>query len=334
MAKKKSNTTTILVPDPLRKSVELATGGKGTVLYTSKGYPTYMTIVPSFNCEDVADDLGTGKHPAFIVDGVDKSEIFIATYQSIIHDGQALSLPYQRPRTSINFNDAKAACIEAGPGFHLMTNWEWAAISFWCMKNGFFPRGNTDYGKSHSHPDEVGLRSRDYGITLTGSGPDTWRHDGTMSGISDLVGNVWEWIDGLQLIDGKIKMPSDNNFCQPENKWPDAGSKIDAVNGIQISDAITKRGWTSQWFRDIAAKEGYDVPVALKRALLCPCDAIAGKSEIPGYVWADNSKKQKSAALRGGSFGGGGLAGVFSLYLLFAPSLSNCSVGFRAAKIE
>ena len=334
MAKKKSNATTILVPDPLRKSVELATDGKGTVLYTSKGYPTYMTIVPAFNCEDVADDLGTGKHPAFIVDGVDKSEIFVNTYQAIIHDGQALSLPYQNPRTSINFHDAKAACIEAGPGFHLITNWEWAAISLWCMKNGFFPRGNTDYGKSHSHPDEVGLKSGDYGITLTGSGPATWRHDGTMAGISDLVGNVWEWIDGLQLIDGKIKMPADNNFCQPENKWPDTRSMIDGVNGIQISDAITKRGWTSQWFRDIAAKEGYDVPVALKRALLYPCNAIAGNPDTPGYVWADNSKKQKSAALRGGDFVVLANAGVFYLGLTGAPSSSACNVGFRAAKIE
>jgi len=44
--------TEILISDPLRKSIEAATDGKCTVLYTSKGYPTYMTIIPAFNCEE------------------------------------------------------------------------------------------------------------------------------------------------------------------------------------------------------------------------------------------------------------------------------------------
>jgi hypothetical protein len=28
--------------------------------------------------------------------------------------------------------------------------------------------------------------------TLAGSGPLSWRHDNTLAGIADLVGNVWE----------------------------------------------------------------------------------------------------------------------------------------------
>ena len=34
---------------------------------------------------------------------------------------------------------------------------------------------------------------------LTGMGPDSFRHNGKSGGISDLAGNVWECVDGLQL---------------------------------------------------------------------------------------------------------------------------------------
>ena len=63
--------------DTLRESVEAATGGKVTVLYDDKGYPSYMNVIPKFKVEDIDASLGTGVHPAFIVGGVEKSEIFI-----------------------------------------------------------------------------------------------------------------------------------------------------------------------------------------------------------------------------------------------------------------
>lgn len=327
-----TNAPTIMVADPLRKSVEAASEGKCTVLYTKKGYPTYMTIVSAFNCEDISNDLGTGRHPAFVVDGIEKSEIFVGTYQAIIHDGQALSLPYQKPCTSITLHKAKAACMNAGPGFHLMTNWEWAAVGLWCAKNGFFPRGNTDYGMSHSHRDEVGLRCNNLELTLTGSGPAAWRHDGTVAGIADLAGNVWEWTDGIRMIDGLIKMPADNNYCQLEKEWPDTGTCIDGgVGQLRFSDAITERGYFSQPFRELKEKEGFDVPVAVKRALLFPCKLISGKHDAIGEFWFSNEGER--AALRGGSFTSGAVAGVFALYLIDAPSNSPLSIGFRACKV-
>jgi len=327
--------TDILVSDPLRKSVEKASEGRSTVLYTSKGYPSYMTIIPAFNLEEVGDDLGTGRHPAFIVNGVEKNEIFIGTYQAIIHNDQAISLPYQRPRTSIDFHEAKAACTASGPGFHMMTNWEWAALALWCLKNGTLPRGNTGYGKSHSHPEEVGIRSGDYDITLTGSGPASWRHDGTMAGVADLVGNVWEWQDGLGLIDGKIIMPKDNSFELPASEWPETGACLNGVDEIQVSNTISKRGWISQWFKNIASKKKYHVPVALKQALIYPCDMVRKSEESQlGYVWANNSKDGVTrAALRGGYFLNGAYAGVFALNLVTAPSLSGYDIGFRACKV-
>jgi sulfatase modifying factor 1 len=327
--------TTILTPDPLRKSVEAASEGRCTVLYTSRGYPSYMTIVPAFKCEDLADDLGTGPHPAFIVGGREVGEMMIGTYQAIVHDGQALSLPYRNPHTTmINHDDAIDACLASGPDFHMMTNWESAALGLWCMKHGL-PRGNTDYGKSHSHPEEKGMVS-EYGRALTGSGPASWRHDGTIFGISDLVGKVWEHQGGLKTIGGKIIMPSDNDFNLPEEEWPDTGVRIDGVNGIQISDTITKRGWVSHPFKDIAAKPGYDVPVAIRQALIAPCSLSRNEalSEPLGNVWVDNGgARVTSVPRRFGSWYGAD-AGVASLYLSYVRSAVAAYLGFRLAYIS
>ena len=326
--------TTILVPDPLRKSVEAASEGECTVLYTSKGYPTYMTIVPSFKCEDLAPDLGAGVHPAFLVGGTEVGEMMIGTYLSIIHDGQALSLPYQNPRTMINHDDAIKACLACGPDFHMTTNWESAALGLWCMKHGL-PRGNTDYGKSHSRPDEKGMVC-EHGKTLTGSGPASWRHDGTLAGIADLVGNVWEHQDGLKLVGGKIIMPLDNDFAMPESDWPDTGVRIDGVNGIQISDAITNRDWLSKSFKDVSVKEGYDVPVALRQALIAPCSLAINENltEPLGHMWADNSARSISVPLRFGRWGDGADAGVAFLALDVVRTDVNTSDGFRLAYIS
>ncbi len=326
--------TTILTPDPLRKSVEAASEGKCTVLYTSKGYPSYMTIVPAFKCEELADDLGTGLHPAFIVGGREVSEVMIGTYLSVIRGGQALSLPYQNPHTSINHDDAKEACLASGPGFHLMTNWESAALGLWCMKHGL-PRGNTNYGKSHSHPEEEGMVC-EHGKTLTGSGPITWRHDGTMGGIADLVGNIWEHQDGLKLVAGKIIMPADNDFTlQCEDEWPDTGVRIDGANGsIQISDKVTSRGWQSESFRNITVKEGYDMPVSIKQALIAPCSLALNENNEPlGNVWADNTAKFTSVPVRFGGWGNAGDAGVAALYLSLPRTGVITSIGFRLAYI-
>ena len=325
--------TTILTPDPLRKSVEAATEGKCTVLYTEKGLPTFMTIIPAFRCEDIAEDLGTGLHPAFIVGGREVTEMMIGTYLSIVQDGQALSLPYQNPRASINHDDAIKTCLACGPNFHMMTNWESAALALWCMKNGL-PRGNTDYGKSHSCPEEKGMVC-EYGKTMTGSGPLSWRHDGTIAGVADLVGNIWEHQDGLKLVGGKIVMPSDNDFTLPEKNWPDTGARIDGVDGIQISDEITRRDWLSQSFKDVSIKAGYGVPVSLRQALIAP-SSLTKKDDHPeplGYMWADNSARATCVPIRFGHWIIGAYAGVAALYLNSARTDVHTNLGIRLAYI-
>lgn len=310
--------------------VEAASGGKQVVLRTIKGQPTYMNVIPAFNCEDLGPGFGTGLHPAFLVGGVAKREIYIGTYQAVIVDGEAVSLPGQDPAVSIDFGQARSACLAAGPGFHLMTNWEWAGLALWCIKNGFGQlRGNTDYGKSHLCSDEAGIISKQ-GRTLTGSGPDAWRHDGTPFGIADLVGNVWEWNDGLKLVEGRVLMPRDNNFNLLEEAWPDTGVRIDTADGIEISDTITDPDYTSADFAEATVKEGYEPPVSLKQALLC---AVAGQ-DVSGRFWADSTEEFEALPIRGGCWGGGSDAGLAALNLNCERSIAGSFLGFRPAFIE
>ena len=89
---------TIITKDTLRASVEAATGGLVTVLYDEGGHPSYMRRIPKCKIEDVYPDLGlTGTHPAFIVNGVEKSELFIGVYPASVVDKYGVSLPAWNP---------------------------------------------------------------------------------------------------------------------------------------------------------------------------------------------------------------------------------------------
>jgi formylglycine-generating enzyme required for sulfatase activity len=229
----------IFTKDDLRSAVEAATGGQQTVLYDDKGYPTIVQIIPKFNLEDVNPALGSGVHPAFVVGGVEKSQIYIAVYPAAVVDGRAVSIAGKAPANYVTYDQAVQYCASKGVGWHLMTNWEWAALALWCVKNEFQPRGNTYWRRSHAATFETGgsVDGRGPGVvagdgrTFGGSGPASWRHNNSFQGIADLVGNVWEWQGGLKIVDGQIYMPNDNDFTLAEAQWPAQGVYFDASAG-------------------------------------------------------------------------------------------------------
>ena len=298
--------------DGLRRSVEAASGGRMSVFYTAKGQPSYFVRIPKYNCEDAAPglELGTGVLEAFKF-GLDyDAEIWVGAYTGAVLNGEGVSQPGIPAGYSINYNNARAACQACGPGFDLQTHWDWAAIMHWCMANGFEPRGNTNYGRHHDSRYETGTR-QDNGVPgdgsgigniLLGSGPASWRHDGTMSGISDLVGNVWEWMSGFKAVDGRIFLSSDNEI-------PAESAYVDS--GFDISDS-------NPW----ASLDTTGASELLKRAGIVP----KGINDPTGRLYTTLTGER--LPYRGGTRASGN-AGLGALILSDARALSGSNIGFR-----
>lgn len=347
--------TTIFVKDDLRASVEAATGGQCTVLYTASGAPSYMRIIPKFNVQDIDASLGTGVHPAFIVGGVEKSEIFIGQYQGIVKNGELLSLPGVDPSASANYDAFVGYARANGAGWHAISNQEWSAIALWCWKNSFMPRGNSNYGNSSDAAWEQGRRqdgvapgtASGTARTLTGSGPASWRHDNTPAGIADLNGNIWEWCTGMRINAGEINIIANNDAALNATDLSAGSAAWKAIDGstgalVAPGSANTVKYATSGTtnytlvrasgtsFEGMTNPGGTPVGAAalqiLKQHGLYP---IAGSGLGGDGFWVDVTAER--LPFRGGGWDSGALDGVFALYVIYARSLVALSFGSRPA---
>jgi hypothetical protein len=70
-----------------------------------------------------------------MVDGKEVKEIFIGQVNATIIDGRAYSIPGERATRSINFDEARESCAKKGKGWHLLNNWEYAALVMYLVKN-------------------------------------------------------------------------------------------------------------------------------------------------------------------------------------------------------
>jgi hypothetical protein len=348
---------TINVPDTLRRAVESASGGRNTVLYTAKGQPCHMVVIPRVTLQSIDASLGTGDHPAFIVGGVSKPEIFLGQHIGCNRNGEMLSVD---PINSINHDNAVNLARANGTGWHLMSNAEWALLGLLCWRNGTQPRGNTNFGRSSDLLSERGVDTVTGRLalttgnatsrTLTGSGPTSWRHDYTPFGIADLNGNVWEWSPGMRINAGEIQVTENNNAALNATDFA-AGSAawraIDGATGALVTPGtagtvkyasansgtadFTLYRTSGQTFEGMANSTGAN-PVGataiarLKSLGLFPVAA----SGLGGDGFYLNTADER-LPFRGGRWGDGGLAGVSSLFLSSPRSVALTDVGARPA---
>lgn len=359
---------TIFVKDEMRAAVEAASGGRQTVLYTASGQPSVMNIIPSFNLEDIDASLGTGVHPAFVVGGVQKGELFIGSYQGIVKNGELISLPGVEPSISRTHDSAVTAARANGLGWHVMSNVEYTAIALWCWKNGFMPRGNTLNGLSSDAPHETARRADGAAAglttgsprTLTGSGPASWRHDNTPGGISDLCGNIWEWSPGLRIVQGEIQIIANNDAALNATDLSPtsaAWKAIDGETGALINPTFTGTIAGGDYVPTTPKSVRYGVVGAVNYTLVratgqsfegmtnpgaTPASAAAlsvlkayGLYPVAGVGLGSDSVYQNSEgerlAFRGGHWGIGMNAGVFALNVGNPRSYSYSGLGIRPA---
>ena len=332
--------------DAERYALERATGGSQTIIRDSAGNANAMFVLPRFSYADLGmtADMGTGDVTAFdFGSGSIKSEIFIGAY--LASGSGAVSAPRQDPRTSLDHTAARNACSAKGAGWHLMTAHEWAAIALWCMANGYEPIGNTNWGRSHAQTRMVGDRADNRapgdaagtGRTQTGSMGSEATHTRTLGGIADLVGNVWEWQDGLLLQDGRFKISAYNT--QAEVDWafadafldastPTGGSAIlsNAVNNIlgAIGDNANAGNSANVEWRAMTKSGSYVSNQAMKRLLLEPAGALP-----QGRIYMRNFGER--LPYRGGYWSNGSGAGLAALSLDGSRVSTAAGIGFRPA---
>lgn len=360
----------IFVRDSLRQSVEMSSGGRQTVLYTAKGQPSHMYISSAYNREDLNIGSGTGLMPAYIVNGQSISEFFVGVYPGIVSQGEFISLPGVIPSGSQTIDSFTSTVRANGSGWHLMTNAEWMAIALWCWKNGFLPRGNNQWGRDVTNKWETGVRTDGYtpgddagdGFTLTGSGPASWRHDGTSAGIADLNGNKGEWTPGIRLVEGEIQIIPNNDAALP---GADLGSSSGLWRAIRASDGELVMPGIAGTIKFDASTSSGGAPILsdvitnhlgaigdnsnsgnsastplmdLSANVSVPDEAILAGMYKPGggldgsRIYMRNFGER--VAYRGGRRSGTSHAGVFTAYFSHSRSYSATHLGARPAFVN
>lgn len=343
--------------DDLKLSIEALSGGKNTVLFDDLGMPSVMVPFPKLKMSDLIAGGSENIHPAFSVDGVEKSVIYVSKYQNIVLNERGYSLPMRDPRASLNFDQAVTYCRNKGKGWSLTPYSLWSAIALWCRKNGTMPRGNNNYGADHAYGHEKGVptyyESGKIARCATGSGPNTWNHNWMPDGIADLNGNVWEWCAGMRLMNGEIQiipyancMAADASMGASSTLWKaiaadgtlvepgTAGTlKYNYVSGhIQLTsgDITPEDTWRGDTYQNMTLDSALTVPEIAKALLIYP-DEPGGDYGGDGHYMNNSGER---LPICGGSWASASSAGVFSVDLNNPRSNSGASIGFRSAYCE
>lgn len=364
--------------DDLKIAIESLSGGANTVLLDDTEMPSIMVGLPKMRISDLYGGNNNSIHPAWIMDGTIKEVIYISKFMNTMVNGRAYSLPMKDPYTFFDFDDANEFCQNKGKGWHLMTNAAWAAIAAWSKRNNTIPRGNTSTGYAWDAPHEKGIPTAMNGYevlrTASGSGPVTWNHNHNPSGIADLVGNMFEWVGGLRLLNGEIQiipqatamMHGKEAYAKESHRWRAITTKGDyaahgerdtykvdslfvgdseerdhAIGAPVISTEITNRAYLGE---DVTGNQAYvecrfsDLKT---QSGLCTPEQLKQLAILPDEFCTKEDgifvarNYGERIAVRGGKAGSCDRAGLNALHF-YNPRFydGSATIGFRSGYVE
>jgi len=219
----------------------------------------------------------------------------------------------------ITRDNAISVSKNKGKNFGIMRNRQWVSIALWCDHHEIYVKGNI-YGNNTNNLDGDGTT-----LTQCGGGynayvgfhfvtgntiPNTWNHNGKSNGIHNMVGNLWEFIDGIENRSGEIYIYDENG------NYIDSGVSIvaSAGSGIQIKDIInTSKEILDEGIPNIIDTGGY-TPSNLKT----------------DGMWNNNGGQ--NILCRGGDSSNGLQCGLWAFVIHSPLSTSAWSYGFRLSR--
>lgn len=251
--------------DYLQQSVEGMSNGKMTVRADDNGVIDFFYVLKKFK-----PDWLTGEstwdagdyHKAFYVDGDLKDEILVSVVPAVADTIASVATVRQarmEEPSNLSISDLRTKIATKGTGYHLMTCFEYGALILEGLTGRSSIPGNTDDGKEYDASPDVNDQKFGIPIDLTshyytypGSGPLSWNHNNSPWGVADLVGNYYEWLEGLYLDETElVMMGTDNHYDNAEGSWVNTGiffdddgsgnMELDTVGAtsLTLSDAMT-----------------------------------------------------------------------------------------------
>ena len=232
------------------------------------------------------------------------------------------NIPYSKSDVSywcnITRDSAINACKSKGNGFGMVTNREWVSIARWCDHHEIHVKGNI-YGNQTTNLDGDyttltqaggGYNANDGYYFVTGTTfPNTWNHNGLSTGIHNMVGNVWEFIDGLENRSGEIYIYDENG------NYVDSGISVNSSNseGNIVDITNTSEALLNEGIANTVSTNGY-IP-----------------SNLDGdWAWYNNG--QSNVLFRGGGSLDGLRCGLWAFHVIASLSSSNWTNGFRLSR--
>lgn len=319
-------------------AIVLLSGGRLELIKDAFGNAHLFGVIPiqTYEQQGIAGCPFTGIIDAFRkADGTFLSEKRIAIHKSVNIGGKTVSQAGKAPYVNLNFDEFKAKSAELGSGFRLLDIYDNALVNWIILgiisRGGQAPRGNTEWGRAHDATHEMGTRADGQvsntrsgnGATLTGSGPNSWNHDGTSTGFADWIGNVWEWINGLKMSGGEFVVAEYSG--QPESEWLRTGRYINAGHVFSMTAPPSPVASTARW-GNFGKTSGYVGHELLQRLMIEPIDCT---KVLNGNFWYNTDGERSPIARAGWNDGGG--AGPVALSLSNPRSNRHSSIGGRLA---